>query len=100
MRNRMAMVGLTIIVFWVFLAVFAPLITDISDRSNRSFLTGWIPPREQHFFGTDELGRDVYSRVLYGARISVPVGLLVIGFSFIVGSVLGRSPAISAERQI
>lgn len=88
MRNRMAMVGLTIILFWVFLAVFAPLITTygpleqkLSDRLD--------PPSRQHFFGTDELGRDVYSRVLYGARISVPVGLLVIGFSLMVGSVLG-----------
>jgi peptide/nickel transport system permease protein len=88
MRNRMAMVGLTIILVWVLLAVFAPLITaygpleqKLSDRLD--------PPSRQHFFGTDELGRDVYSRVLYGARISVPVGLLVIGFSLMVGSVLG-----------
>ncbi len=88
MHNRMAMVGFSIIMIWVLLAVFAPLVTKygplqqkISDRLD--------PPSREHYFGTDELGRDVYSRVIYGARISVPVGLLVIGFSFIVGSVLG-----------
>jgi peptide/nickel transport system permease protein len=87
-RNRMSMAGLSIIVAWVIIALAAPIITqygpleqDITHRLN--------PPSSVHYFGTDELGRDVYSRVVHGARISIPIGLLVIGFAFIVGSVLG-----------
>lgn len=89
-RNRIAMVGLGIIVFWALVALFAPLIApygpvaqEISNRLK--------PPSAQHWFGTDELGRDVFSRVVYGARISLPIGFIVILFAMIVGSLIGAS---------
>lgn len=89
-RNRIAMVGLGIIVFWALVALFAPLIApygpvaqEISNRLK--------PPSAQHWFGTDELGRDVFSRVVYGARISLPIGFIVILFAMIVGSLVGAS---------
>lgn len=87
-HNRMSMVGFSIILAWIVIAALAPVITHygpleqkISERLD--------PPSRAHYFGTDELGRDVYSRVIYGARISIPVGLVVIGFSLLVGSILG-----------
>jgi peptide/nickel transport system permease protein len=87
-RNRMAMAGLSIIVAWIIVALLAPVITEYGPLSQE--ITNRLdPPSSEHYFGTDELGRDVFSRVIYGARISIPIGLLVIGFSFIVGSILG-----------
>lgn len=87
-RNRMAMAGLAVILIWALIALAAPLIAPygpfqqkVEDRLQ--------PPSWQHPFGTDELGRDVFSRVIYGARISLPVGLVVIGFSMAMGVLVG-----------
>jgi peptide/nickel transport system permease protein len=87
-RNPMAVLGLAIMFVWIVLAIVAPLIApfdplaqEISDRL--------APPSAVHPFGTDELGRDVLSRVLYGARISIPAGLIVILVELVIGSALG-----------
>jgi len=87
-RNRMAMAGLAVILIWGVVALAAPLIAPygplqqkVEDRLQ--------PPSWQHPFGTDELGRDVFSRVVYGARISLPVGLVVIAFSMFLGALVG-----------
>jgi peptide/nickel transport system permease protein len=88
--NRMAMLGIGIIIFWAIVAIFAkqispftPIEQAIGKRLN--------PPSAENFFGTDELGRDIFSRVVYGARLSLPVGLVVIVFAMIVGSFLGAT---------
>jgi len=88
LRNRMAMAGAAVILIWAIVAIAAQLIAPydalaqrIEDRLSR--------PSPQHLFGTDELGRDVFSRVVYGARISLPVGLIVILFSMLMGAVVG-----------
>lgn len=90
LHNPMAMAGLAIIVTWAILAIFADLIIpygpyeqNIGDRLQA--------PSGVHFFGTDELGRDVFSRVIYGSRISLPIGLIVIVFAMIVGCLVGAS---------
>lgn len=87
-RNRMAMAGLAVIAIWGLVALAAPLIAPygplqqkVEDRLQ--------PPSPQHLFGTDELGRDVFSRVIHGARISLPVGLIVIAFSMLMGALVG-----------
>lgn len=87
-RNRMAMAGLAVILIWGVVALAAPLIApygplqqQVEDRLQ--------PPSWQHPFGTDELGRDVFSRVIFGARISLPVGLVVIAFSMVLGALVG-----------
>lgn len=89
-RNPMAMIGLTIIVFWALVAIFAPLVAP-SDPIAQKIGDRLKPPSSAYWFGTDELGRDVFSRVVYGARISVPVGFVVIFFATTVGSLLGAS---------
>jgi peptide/nickel transport system permease protein len=88
LRNRMAMAGAGIILFWVFVALAAPLIAPY-DALEQHIAVRLSPPSATYFFGTDELGRDVFSRVVHGARISLPVGLIVILFSMLVGATLG-----------
>jgi peptide/nickel transport system permease protein len=87
-RNGNARTGLAMIVFFALVAVAAPLIApqgpdqeDLVDRLK--------PPSAQHLIGTDELGRDVFSRVLLGARISMTVGLVAVSGSLVIGALLG-----------
>ncbi len=87
-RNRMAMAGLAVILIWAVVALAAPLIAPYGPLQQK-VEDRLLPPSWQHPFGTDELGRDVFSRVVYGARISLPVGLVVIAFSLVLGALVG-----------
>lgn len=84
----MAMLGLAIMLAWILLAIAAPLIAPF-DPLAQEITERLAPPSAKHPFGTDELGRDVLSRVLYGARISIPAGLIVILVELVIGSALG-----------
>jgi ABC-type dipeptide/oligopeptide/nickel transport system permease subunit len=74
-RNRLAVAALVFIVFQIILAVAAPYIAPY-DPYKGDFLATWETPNRQHWLGTDDLGRDVFSRLLYGTRISIGVGIL------------------------
>jgi len=89
-RNPMAMIGLTVIVLWILIALMAPLIAT-HDPLAQKIGDRLQAPSSQYWFGTDELGRDVFSRVIYGARISIPIGFVVILFAMTVGSLIGAS---------
>jgi ABC-type dipeptide/oligopeptide/nickel transport system permease subunit len=86
-RNRLAMVGLVFLVLLILAAIFAPLITpySITERS-QEFRQG---PSADHWFGTDAIGRDVYSRVVFGARVSLRIGILATAISLLIGVTLG-----------
>jgi peptide/nickel transport system permease protein len=86
-RNRLAMVGLVFLILLILAAIFAPLITPytITERSSE-FRQG---PSSDHWFGTDAIGRDVYSRVVYGARVSLRIGILATTISLLIGVTLG-----------
>jgi peptide/nickel transport system permease protein len=86
-RHPLAIAGLVIAGAWIFIAIFAPWLAphDPLAQSASSF----VPPSWGHFFGTDELGRDVFSRVLYGARISIPIALLLVCLALLIGGTLG-----------
>lgn len=87
-RNRLAMAGGIIVLLLLLLSIFAPVLAP----QNPNEINAWqvlSPPSWQHWFGTDELGRDVFSRVLFGARISLKVGLVAIGIAVLLGSVVG-----------
>lgn len=88
-RNKMAVAGLIILVLLILLAVFANVIApygfDEQDPVNRAFLA----PCAEFPFGTDNLGRDILSRVIYGARVSLQVGLIAVGISAVLGGLLG-----------
>jgi peptide/nickel transport system permease protein len=87
-RNRYAVVGLLGIVFIILLAALAPNITSY-DPLERSAEERLFPPSSTHLIGTDSLGRDVFTRVLYGGRISLLVGFLSIVLSVIFSVPLG-----------
>lgn len=90
-ENRLALTGLLLLVGMVLLALLAPLLaTHPPDRIPET-LAGSIhtPPSAAHLLGTDALGRDVYSRLLYGARVSLLIGVLAVGVSVLVGTAVG-----------
>lgn len=87
-RNTKAEVGLVLVVMLVFVAIFAPLIAPYPmDQTNMDQRTQ--SPSVEHPFGTDDLGRDIFSRVVFGSRISLYVGFGSISGALVVGSVLG-----------
>jgi peptide/nickel transport system permease protein len=89
--NPLLVLGLLIAVALVTIAVFAPLIAPYSGDAGSAThpLASFLPPSSQHWFGTDNVGRDIFSRVLYGARISLSIAAIVIAFSCVVGIPLG-----------
>ena len=72
----------------IFAAIFADIIAPY-DPVEQDIINRLKPPSSAHWFGTDELGRDIFSRILYGSRISLTVGLIAVGLSSIVGCALG-----------
>jgi len=87
-RNRFAIVGMMILAILIFVAVAAPLVAPY-DPDEKDFAKGIQPPSAEHLLGTDELGRDLLSRLIYGARISLRVGLIVVGIAGGIGVTLG-----------
>ncbi len=91
-RNPGAIVGFVIIGCIVIIAIFAPLIAPYEPRQQNLALIreGCCPgPSREHFFGVDELGRDEFSRIVYGARYSLLIGIVSVTVGFIFGSILG-----------
>ncbi|MEW4368513.1 nickel transporter permease [Paenibacillus kandeliae] len=88
MRNKTAVFGLMIVLLFVVLAILAPLITRY-EYTTQVLADRLQAPSAQHWFGTDDLGRDIFTRTIYGARLSLWVGLLSVIGSIIVGTALG-----------
>lgn len=87
-NNPAAMLGAIIIVGLVLVAIFAPWIAPYSPIE-QSVRNRFQPPSSVHWFGTDELGRDIFSRIVYGSRISLAVGVLATGIGAIIGTPIG-----------
>ncbi|WP_205174986.1 ABC transporter permease [Bacillus pakistanensis] len=87
-KNKLAMVGLFFLSLLTFMAIFGPIITPHSV-GHQDLMNQNLPPSSEHWFGTDELGRDVFARTWYGARISLFVGVVAALIDFIVGVVYG-----------
>lgn len=83
-KNKVAMTGLVILIILILMAVFAPLIAPY-DPTEMDFSATYSTPSAKHLFGCDELGRDILSRLIYGARYSLSLGLI----SALIGMVLG-----------
>ena len=89
-RNQLAVCGSVVVAVLVVLAVLAPLLApwDPSRLDTKQILA---PPSNSHWLGTDQLGRDVLSRVLYGSRISLAVGFVSVGIAMLIGVLLGSA---------
>lgn len=87
-KNKLAMVGLTIIILIILTAIFAEYIAPYSYRTQNLDKIN-VKPNREHILGTDDLGRDILSRIIFGARVSLMVGVVAISFSTIVGGSLG-----------
>jgi peptide/nickel transport system permease protein len=87
-RNVLAAIGMALVALFVIFAIFAPLIAP-QDPGNINLPARLQPPSAAHWFGTDELGRDILSRVIYGARISMLVGSSVVLGSLLLGLIFG-----------
>lgn len=86
-RRPLAVVGLVIIAFWVVVMVFAPELAPYNPLAQDS--PRFLPPSFAHPFGTDGVGRDVLSRVIYGSRITIPIAVVLVALSLIVGATVG-----------
>jgi len=88
LRNKLALMGLVMITIVFLTAIFAPIIATHPPRAQDLTITLQSPSSE-HWLGTDELGRDVFSRIVYGTRIAVSVGLASIFLALVIGVILG-----------
>jgi peptide/nickel transport system permease protein len=87
-RNPLAVFGVFLILLFAFCAFFGPLVAP-RDPASIDLASRLQAPTTQHLFGTDELGRDILSRILYGARISMIVGSSVVAGSLLLGTLVG-----------
>ncbi len=88
-RNKLAIVGLCFILFWVILAILAPYIAPFDPLEIKFSDKLMGPGINGHLLGTDQYGRDVLTRILYGARVSIWCGVISVGLALIVGTILG-----------
>ena len=88
-KNFMFKLGVVICVMWVLVAIFAPLISPYDPVTDQDMAGRFQAPSGEHWFGTDSLGRDVFSRVLYGTRISLTAGAITVLISFAIGMIYG-----------
>lgn len=87
-KSKVAVVGMAVVIFFILMALLAPFIAPqgINDQNMADRLH---PPSAEYWFGTDDFGRDILSRIMHGARISLAVGFFSVIGSVVVGSILG-----------
>jgi peptide/nickel transport system permease protein len=88
LRNKAAVLGLIIVVVLIFCMLFPTALTSY-DPIKQNFSERFVPPNREHLFGTDEFGRDIFTRVVYGCRTSLRIGLISVGISCIIGVLIG-----------
>ncbi|TKC16032.1 ABC transporter permease [Robertmurraya kyonggiensis] len=89
-KNKLAVIGTFIVLFFVLLAIFAPYIAPEGINEQKLTTSDRLQaPSSEYWFGTDDFGRDVFSRVVYGSRISLWVGFLAVIGSIVIGCLLG-----------
>lgn len=88
-KNKLAMVGLAVIILMILLCLTAPLYIDYNSVVKQNMSERFIAPCSEHIFGTDQFGRDLFSRIIYGGRISLLAGLVVVATALVVGVTLG-----------
>ena len=89
LSNKAAVVGGVVLVILILMALFAPVVTPVNPEAQLYLTEALAFPSSQHWFGIDNLGRDFYSRIVYGARVSLTIGFTAALFSVLVGIPLG-----------
>ncbi len=92
-KNKAAIVGMCIVIVFVFCAVFADLLIPYEKAITQDVMNKLTPPNSEHWFGTDGLGRDIFARVIHGARYSLMVGLVTSFIATIIGLLLAAAAA-------
>lgn len=87
-KSPLAMFGLTVVLLLVLLAIFAPYVAPYKE-TQMDLMNRFSGPSMKHLFGTDQFGRDILSRIIYGSRISLQVGLIAVSIALVVGGLLG-----------
>jgi peptide/nickel transport system permease protein len=88
--NPMAMVGLITVILLYVVAILAPFLAPYDPNAQVDVLrTRYVSPSKDHPMGTDKFGRDIYSRILYGSRISLVIGLIAVGLAVTIGTLIG-----------
>ncbi len=87
-KNRLAVIGLGVVLIFVVIGIFAPLVAP-HDPSEQDLLNTFAKPSASHLAGTDNLGRDWFSRLIYGARLSISVGLFAQTIILVIGVTVG-----------
>lgn len=91
-RNRKAVVGLAVLLLIALSALFAPQIAT-HDPTEQVLAKRLAKPSAQHLLGNDDLGRDIFSRIVYGGRISLRIGFLSVGLALLMGGLIGLTAA-------
>ena len=97
-RNRAAVAGAAFLAWVSFTAAFAPWLPGMQDPTAQNLALGAAPPSLAHWFGTDELGRDAFARVIYGGRISLLVGVVATLVSLLIGVTWGATAGYRGGR--
>ncbi len=87
-KSRTAVLGIIIIILFTLIALFAPYIAPY-DPLEQNFIKSFRAPSAEHYLGTDEFGRDIFSRIIYGSRISLQIGFVAVFISLVVGVSVG-----------
>jgi peptide/nickel transport system permease protein len=89
-KNRLAMAGLAVMILLYVVTLVTPLVAPYDPAAQGDIvLTRNLPPSAEHLMGTDKFGRDIFSRVLYGSRISLTIGFIAVGISVTLGTLVG-----------
>src|SRR5690625_67481 len=89
-KSKTSLIGLCIIIILIVTALLAPVIATHSP-TDQSIIDRYQTPSSEHLLGMDELGRDIFGRIVYGTRISIQIGIIAVGISMIVGVLLGAT---------
>ena len=89
LRNKAAIAGLVIIILFIIMAIFAPLLAPMDPIEQNIEVRKTPPFAGEHVLGTDELGRDMLSRLIYGARLSMTIGIISVGIAMVGGVAIG-----------
>lgn len=87
-RNKAAILGMIILIILVFIAIFADFIAPY-EYGKQNLRNSFQHPNSEFIFGTDEFGRDIFSRIIYGSRVSLTIGFISVGIALLVGGLLG-----------